>query len=206
MERHAPGLEGDLYYARMVNTFFWQLAPTKVVSTRIFKKLADDNILPNVYRNSVKELKLPDGQRILFRDYEYEVAERTRGQEIVARTADYLKWFQAQLARRGMNLVVLMVPTRYTIYAPLLGQPGGKWTEYLDNLERELARRDVTALNCLTFFHDHAAEEIRSGHLSFYREDTHWNPAGIRLVAAHLNKTLSEQSRQITLRTSHAVQ
>jgi hypothetical protein len=113
-----------LYYARMVNTFFWQLAPTKIVATRLYKKLADGRILPNVYRNSVKELKTPNGGRMLFRDYEFELPEQPRGPEMVARTADYLKWFQLQLARRRINLVVLMVPVRYTIYAPPAGRTG----------------------------------------------------------------------------------
>ena len=205
LERHQPRLEGDLYYGRMLNTFFWQLAPTKVVSTRVFKRLSNGVILPNVYRDSVKELKTPDGGRMLFRDYEYELAEQARGPEIVARTGRYFKWFQGELARRNINLVVLMVPARYTIYAPLLGAAGGEWTEYLNDVEHELRRQNIAAVNCLTFFREHAPEELREGRYSFYREDTHWNPSGVRLVADHLSAALEEAGRPM-LRTSNALQ
>jgi hypothetical protein len=75
----------------------------------VFKHLANSVILPNVYRNSVKELKAPDGGRMLFFDYEYALAQQARAPPVVALTARYLKWFQAELARRISNLVVLMV-------------------------------------------------------------------------------------------------
>jgi hypothetical protein len=153
----------------------------------------------------VKELKTPDGGRMLFRDYEFEMPLEQRGPEMVTETAEYFKWLQAQLARRRLNLVVLMVPVRYTIYAPLLGEAGGVWTTYLDALEQELDQREITSVNCLALFRATAPSELTSGQLSFYREDTHWNPAGVRRVAAYLSKALAEQSRQITLRT-HALQ
>jgi hypothetical protein len=88
---------------------------------------------------------------------------------------------------------------------PLLGERGGHWTQYADNLEQELEKREIPSVNCLTMFRASAPSELKRGQLSFYREDTHWNPAGIRRVAAYLSETLAAQSRQITLRT-HALQ
>jgi hypothetical protein len=39
LQRWNPRLEGDLRYCKLLNTFFWELSPSRVVTTRLFNKL-----------------------------------------------------------------------------------------------------------------------------------------------------------------------
>ncbi|HTF63525.1 MAG TPA: hypothetical protein VK638_12545 [Edaphobacter sp.] len=197
--RRAPALEGDLRYLKLLNTFFWEMAPSRVITTRLFKAFANDGVLPNSYRDQIRVMNMPDGKKLIFRDYEYEIPIQDRGHSVVLETARYFSWFKEQLAKRHLNLVVLLVPNRYTLYAPLLEGRGGSWIHYLDRLNVELNNRGVTTVNGLHAYHPVA--ELASGHLLFDREDTHWNPDGIKAIAAPLAGTLLKRCPKLASRT-----
>jgi hypothetical protein len=125
----------------------------------------------------------------------------------VTQTARYLAWFDAELKKRKLRLVVLLLPNRYTIYGPLLTKKAGPWVGYLDRLDAELERHGIATLNGLEVYRSGAQHELETGELSFYREDTHWNPQGVHKIAAALAETLEAPSSDtLAHATRHVIQ
>jgi SGNH hydrolase-like domain, acetyltransferase AlgX len=188
--RHDPALDGDLRYLRLINTFFWELSPTRVITTRLFKKLDNDKFFPNQNLKTIQALPLPNGEKMLFRDYEFELAQQDRGSAAVAQTLHSFQWLKTELDKRHIRLIVLLVPNRYTIYAPLLAGNDGPWTHYLDHLNDELHKSGIESVNGLEVYRSVARQEVNSGHFSFYREDPHWNPHGVEVIAKPLAEAI----------------
>lgn len=197
ISRKQPGLAGLIEEARQLKHAaaegarqlrrWWSFSPIEVAAARLRKALSDDRILPNEYRHGTRELQLPDG-RMVLRRYELRPARVGASAGSVGKTVEYLTWWRDELADRGIDAHVLLMPTRYTVYGPYL-ETGPALAQirtaaaYVDMLESALESQGLRTTNGLTVFQRHAAEEIRTGDLSFYREDNHWNPKGVRRIA-----------------------
>jgi hypothetical protein len=173
-------------------------SPLEVVADRVDRRIANDGVLPNVARRAGRQLRLPDGRRIVFRRYETAPAHEARGAVEAERTVDFLEWWRDELARRGIGTVVLILPSRYTVYGPLLEEPGARAAlrravAYTDRVATEVRRRGITTVDAAAFFRARAPDELRTGILSFYREDNHWNPDGVRLVAGLLAEAIASR-------------
>jgi hypothetical protein len=57
-------------------------------------------------------------------------------------------------------------------------------------MESELARRGIKVVNALTVLRRTASEDWKTGNLSFFREDHHWNPRGVEQVATAVSAAL----------------
>jgi hypothetical protein len=190
--RHSPTLDGDLRYLKLLNTFFWQLSPSHVVTTRLFRRLDNDKVFPNV--NTIRALPLPNGEKMLFRDYEYDLADQDRGPAAVAQAMTGFQWLKSELDKRNIRLIVLLVPNRYTVYSPVLTGKDGTWTHYLDNLDVQLHQAGIETVNGLDVYRSAAQQEVESGQLSFFREDPHWNARGIERIAKPLAEAINRNS------------
>ncbi len=188
-----PTLEGDLRYLMLVNTFFWQLSPTRVVTTRLFNRLENDKFFPNENAKTIHALPLPDGDKMLFRDYEYGLAEQNRGPAEVAQSMSGFLWLKSELDKRNIRLIVLLMPNRYSIYAPVLTGKDDPWAHYLDLFDEALHKAGIESVNGLEVYRSAARQEVNSGHLSFYREDPHWNPHGVELIAKPLAEVIKQK-------------
>jgi SGNH hydrolase-like domain, acetyltransferase AlgX len=204
--RRDPVLDGDLRYLKMLNMFFWQMSPPRIVTTRFFNSLENDKVFPNENAKTIQSLALPNGEKLLFRDYEYELATLDRGPAAVAQSMTGFRWFKSELDKRHLRLVVLLLPNRYTIYAPLLGGNDGPWAHYLDHLDVALQKEGIETVNGLDIYRASARQEVNSGQLSFYREDTHWNARGVELIAKPLADAINHNSPASLDRDRNAVQ
>jgi hypothetical protein len=87
---------------------------------------------------------------------------------------------------RGMTLVVLLVPEKEQIYAralPLADQKAlARGPELLSAIEAGLKDGGVPVVNLMPVFQKATAQGIQV----YWRDDTHWNDAGIRLAAEEL--------------------
>jgi SGNH hydrolase-like domain, acetyltransferase AlgX len=185
---------------------FWNISPLEIFCVRFFKSISNDRLLPNGYRNAVEERKLPGGQRILFLEEEVKRATSPPGEETIMRHGDYFGYYKSLLKQRGCDMYVVLLPNKYTLYAPLLGQPDdGNRQPYLNRLETELRFRDISVINGLSVLQPYAAADLASGQLSFHREDHHWTPLGVRRIAAALAKELHSK-QQLARVSGHAVQ
>jgi hypothetical protein len=203
IDRIAGGVLGDTYYSVKDEMRFarrwWQLwsavSPLGVLSTRAWKTVSNDRILPNEYRVKVVERTLPDGRRFLVEQRNYERFANPPDARQAGETAEYMAWLRSEMRQRGLNFWVVLVPEASTVYGKwLFGHqqrpvaPGG--LQYLDYLERELGKRGVKTVNGLTVLRGFAERDVAGGELSFFREDHHWSPAGVRRIAAAVSEAL----------------
>src|SRR5262249_34708295 len=100
----------------------------------------------------------------------------------------YFASLRQRLADRNLRLTVLLVPDKYTVYGPLLeNKPvdlGGE--RLLAAIEQELRQTDTPVVNLTQEFQASAAEALGRNEYIYWRDDTHWNPSGIKLAAASL--------------------
>jgi hypothetical protein len=184
-------------WMREVATRWLRVSPVDIASTRLSKALGNDRLLPNEYKDAVDVMRLPNGAPLLFREFELEIARRGRSAASVQATADYFAWWRGALARRGIESYVLLVPTRYTLYGPWIEGGRERATAMraaaeLDALETALGARGIRAINALPALRRGVEEEVRTGRLSFYREDNHWNARGVESVARAVAAVLGE--------------
>ena len=90
----------------------------------------------------------------------------------------------------GHDLVVVLVPSKYTVYRRFLADPTAAHAgagDYLDRLERELHAIGVPVLNLAPFLAAQAARHLENGEYLYWLDDIHWNTRGIALSAAAIH-------------------
>lgn len=175
---------------------WWALSPLDVVATRLFRQMGNDRLFPNEHARTTRTLPLPDGRPMIFRGYELQPARAGRSAADAAAMAAGIARWKEQLAARGVETRVLLLPSRYSVYGPLLEQPPervapSRVAAYIDGVAAELRGRGIPTVNALALFREAAPAELRSGSLSFYREDNHWNPRGVERVARAVADSLA---------------
>jgi hypothetical protein len=185
----AQGVRRELREADRLVRRWWAFSPLDVMTGRVFRRLSDDRVLPNEYARGTRTLTLPDGRPMVLRRYELAPTEEGRSPSDAPPVADYLAFWRDTLAARGLATHALLVPSRYTVYGPLLEDRAAQRSAvrrvgaYLDRLAEELHARGVPTVNAHPLFRAVAEDELRTGELSFYREDNHWTPRGVERVA-----------------------
>ena len=98
----------------------------------------------------------------------------------------------AVLSRVAM---VFFIPTKYRVYYDFLEHPGGaalpRPASGFASLRRYFEARGIPAYDLTPALTEEAARLLPQGRYVFWRDDTHWNPAGIRAAAAVVARQLS---------------
>jgi hypothetical protein len=158
------------------------VSPLRILSERALKALENGRILPNSYAGNVVKATVNNGDTMLFPAAHVRNFYRTR--EVAA---NYWTWLEAGLRNEHLDLLVLLVPSKYWVYRPfLVNQPPAAAGEgdYLARLERELRAAGVPVLNLAPMFAAQAAAHLARHEYLYWLDDTHWNPQGIDLAAA----------------------
>ena len=179
-------LRAEAQYRKRFLYALWNISPLEVLSIRLFKRLSDDRILPNRYRGSVVAFRTPRGDRLLCLEDEVARVQDPPSDAFVARQVDYFAEFQRLLTQRGLRPYVLLIPNKYTLYGRFVDPAAPRGPRYLDRLERSLSGRGIPVVNGLTALEPYAAGDLATGNTSMYREDHHWAPKGVRILAAAL--------------------
>ncbi len=129
----------------------------------------------------VRAPSLPDGSRLLLFAGDLEPSSRTT---IIP--VDYYVDLAQRLAEENLRLIVFLVPTKFSVYQPLLDDPDLPTADgrTLAVLERRLRRAGVEVVNLKPILRTAAAREFPR--LLYFADDTHWNSAGAALVAQAL--------------------
>ncbi len=165
------------------------VTPGQVIAGKLVRRLQNGDLLPNPYAEQVTQRALPDGQTMLFLPDDLSAAMPP---ERVEDWAAFLTDYRSTLAARRLQLVVLLVPNKYSVYQPLLTASGGGdnpppgLAQSLSELERTLRMRGVATVNALPALRDAAARNLARGETIYFYDDTHWNSAGIEVAARAL--------------------
>jgi hypothetical protein len=109
---------------------------------------------------------------------------RPNRQRRLGRVADGIASVHEECQRRGILLVVLLVPDKAHVYpdwVPADRRPSIPVPNALDALAALLARRGVQAVNLLPVFQAARRDETGPPRL-YYRDDTHWAERGIEVA------------------------
>jgi SGNH hydrolase-like domain, acetyltransferase AlgX len=158
-----------------------EYSPLGNISRDIVDRLHDGRLMPNPYAPNITRQLLPDGQTILFFPEDLQRAEPNR----VTWWAKYLVVLNKELRQRNFQLIVILVPSKYTVYQPLIKDAiGTNKSEALNELQNKL--RDVPVVNTTAALQQAAAAELADGNLLYWRDDTHWNAEGVRVAVEQL--------------------
>jgi hypothetical protein len=164
-----------------------RLSPAIQLSTRARKALQNDTIQPNIYRKNVDIYRTPDGGRMIFERSELERAATTLADDVIRRRADFIAFWNDHLLKRGTRMIVLLIPDKISVYGPPLGV-AGLYDPFLERMDRELTRRGIQVVNGLTEFRRYTETDLASGNFSYWRDDLHWTPLGVRRLAEAVAK------------------
>lgn len=192
-EKRNARLAGWYEYGRRYLNAIWNISPLEVLSIRSFKKVSNDRILPNPYKAAVVPEKLPNGEDLLYLREEVNRVEHPPSDAVVKQHGDYFEMVAKHLAARNVDMYVILLPNRYTVYQPFTNPARTSRERYLDRMQRELEGRGIKVYNSLPLLQSHAAEDVASGKLSFYREDHHWSPLGVEHIADGFARYLSAE-------------
>src|SRR5579883_756789 len=92
-------------------------SPLQIVARRACQAVQNDRLLPNPFVRAVEVRTLRDGSRQLFIPGDVENSRRPRP---VGHAAAYFSRLARELRKEDLNLLVVLVPDKYSVYQPLL--------------------------------------------------------------------------------------
>jgi len=169
-------------------------SPGVILSRNIVKELQNDVWVPNPYASAVIPRKLENGDGMLF--YPEEFAKPGNPALVAEKWRTFLAEFSARLAKNNVRTVVVLVPNKATVYGGML-QPGFDdfhGGELLDQIETELRRAGISAVNLTKVFQSAARDRVANRDYIYWRDDTHWNPEGVQIAADSIWADLREMA------------
>ncbi len=160
-----------------------RVSPLRIFAQRALKIVQNDRWLPNPYSGLALQARLRNGDTTLFLPLERARFHEPRCEERFAR---YLSWLARKLERDRIRLVVVLVPKKFTVYAPLLDppEPGiDQMARFHERLERRLRDAGISVVNLTGPFQAAAAAGLDARAYIYWNDDTHWNARGIAVAA-----------------------
>jgi hypothetical protein len=158
-----------------------EYSPLANISRDIVGRLYDGHFMPNPYTARIVRKLLPGGQTLLFFPEDLERTEPSRTEW----WAKYLTVLNKELRQRNFQLIVILLPSKYTVYQALIRDATKTdKSEALKELEEKL--HGLPVVNTSPALQQAAADELAHGRLLYWRDDTHWNAEGVRVAAEQL--------------------
>ena len=165
---------------------FIEISPLRIIAQQSFKTLHNDFILPNIFKSNVVRKTLKNGEPILFYPPDVTTSRVERPVDVSG-----FKDLAAELGKHNLRLVLVLVPTHYTVYRPLLKEDDmekGDQRLYLDAVEKSLKAAHIPVINLVNLFRQKAQEYYRKNLYIYWRDDPHWNARGVELAAEEILK------------------
>jgi len=159
------------------------LSPFRITLRRWLRVLENDRIFPNSFADLAELAALRNGDQILFSRPERAISEdATRRPEL---GVPYLRFLSEHLRARGLNFIVVLIPTQYSVYSPLTVEPRPptQGMAFLATLEKKLREVGIVAVNVGPLLGAAAEKGLSDHHYVYWRDDTHWNKDGVGLAA-----------------------
>jgi len=165
---------------------FTGVSPLKVLAQQTIKRLHNDKVIPNPMKSEIVVRTLTNGDPILFSPGDIRMSRMQRAVDIGG-----LKALADHLRRHDLKLTVLLVPTKYTVYRPLLQDDDSSMDNgaiYLDRLENALRAANILTINLLPRFREAASEAYREREYIYWRDDMHWNASAVAAAVEEIGK------------------
>jgi hypothetical protein len=156
----------------------------RLLAEKFERAMQNDVVLPNGFANNVSQERLRNGDWMLFLSSRIEPVSAWNA--TAARWVDYFCWVSGEVSREGLELVVLLIPNKSTVYGPLLDSPRVQTERkgVLGELERRLRERGIRVVNVLPTYQVAATEMAEHHQYIYWQDDIHWNECGVSLAAA----------------------
>lgn len=156
----------------------------EIMAVKMYKVLQNDRILPNTpAHTTVASRTLRNGDVMLFPSDQPRQLTQPRDPSWIPL---YCKWFANEMRKENLDLIVVLVPEKFTVYRPFFSTPETAQEispEYFDQVESGLKGAGIPVVNLLPVFRQAAAEGLADRRYIYRRDDTHWNPRGVELAA-----------------------
>ncbi len=117
-----------------------------------------------------------------------EEANREVPEDRFEKAVRVLETCKSALEKRGVRFIFAPIPNKESIYYDYL--PNRRRPAFLEHLARELKKRDIETIDSQKAFD----EEYRGNDtLLYFLDDTHWNAAGVRLMADLIVKAVGKR-------------
>ena len=178
----APRREGWARLGSLAAAEGWSGGPLELLARRAFRWVERQGVIPNSPAHGVIRRPLAGGPDLLFYPGD-DWAPIGRWPDAAF---DFLKELEAELRPSGFGLAVVFVPTKSTVYGgayPDVPQPSAEDLARIGTLAERLRASGLPALDLGPALRREAERALREDRLLFWRDDTHWNPEGIRVAA-----------------------
>jgi SGNH hydrolase-like domain, acetyltransferase AlgX len=164
-------------------------SPLQALSAKLEKKIQNDTLLPNSFASFVDQENLRNGEPIVFLPAEFMSPNDPRG--AADRWAAYFAWYSVQLRNDGLDLIVLLVPNRTTIYAPLLTHPRdiSASRATLEDFAHALQNAGVQSVSLEPRYAHDASILLDQKKYLYFLDDTHWNGNATAIAADEIFKS-----------------
>jgi hypothetical protein len=158
-------------------------SPLEAISAKAEKQIQNGWLLPNSFSRFVTRDQLVNGQSILFLPEEF--LAPAEPWKAAAAWAAYFSWYAAQLRNRGLKLLVVLVPNRATIYAPLLehARDVSESAGTLSDFASALQTAGVSAVSLEERYARDAPVLLGQQRYLYFLDDIHWNGTGTGIAA-----------------------
>ncbi len=165
----------------------------RLLAEKFERAMQNDVVLPNSFASNVSQERLRNGDWILFISSRIEPVSSWNA--TAAHWTDFFCWVSREVSRDGLELVVLLVPNKSTVYGPLLDSPRvqTETESVLGELERRLRERGVPVVNASPAFREAAADMAKRHQYIYWQDDIHWNECGVSIAAAEFQAQIGSQ-------------
>lgn len=179
---------------RTLELAFSDHSPLAIISRRMIRRLQNGVWLPNPYSSEVIRRKLRNGEVMLF--YPEDFWTGSNATQLATKWTDYFAEFSARMAERNIRTIVLLVPNKTTVYAPLVdaGFRDFHGGAILNGIEGQLHLAGIPVLNMTAAFQESAKRGLDNRDYIYWRDDTHWNARGVSLAADCLSSEIRKQN------------
>jgi hypothetical protein len=156
-------------------------SPLRILCRRVVRLVEDDRLRPNPQAKFVSRRRLQNGEDMLFALSDE--ASSLDDPAITEAWVRYLRWYEAKLATQRLTLVVLLVPNKLTVYHPLVEEHRPDGAPLLARVAAALGAVGAPVVDTTSLLQRRAAELLPKRQYVYWRDDTHWNEAGIAIAA-----------------------
>ena len=161
-------------------------SPGRILCQKLLKEAQNDVILPNLHAHRVARIMLNNHDEVLI--YPEDLVQVGDVDALTSSWSSFLSSFRDRLAELNLKVVVLLVPNKYTVYAPFsspsLNDPPG--VHLLETLENKLRSAQVPVVNVTSAFRVETAKTLPQHEYLYWRDDTHWNGRAIEIASEQL--------------------